>query len=112
MGVYNQLTNKQKNKTTAWNMQFCEVSYFDKDEKLKTMSTALSFMSSRFYFLALQGFTPLQAYSLLKAEQIMGVDSFMLGKTNTQNSTGDTQSAGAPTTENPTDNTTKSRDKA
>lgn len=68
----------QNKKTSAWRVKICNSTFFSKDEHIKRSRENLAYGGSRLEYLAVQGFTPLQAYNTLKGEQALGIDQVMV----------------------------------
>ena len=52
--------------------------HFSRDEYIKRSRENLQYGGSRLEYLAVQGFTPLQGYNVLKGEQILGIDKILI----------------------------------
>lgn len=98
----------KKNKFKA---VFPELSYFDREEKLKNYISTMPIGASRLKYLAMQGLNPLQALNILKFEQAIGIDDILVSKSTSYTQSG-SESAGRPVASETevTENTIKSRD--
>lgn len=99
---------------TKFSLSFLEVSYFGREEKLKTYKDMLGYGGSRMYFMALQGFEPIEILNLLEFEQeILDIDKFMIPKQTSHTLSGE-EDNGRPTQEDKgeevSDNTEKDRE--
>lgn len=84
---------------TKFALNFLEVSYFGRDDKLKTYKDLLGYGASRMYFLALQGLEPIQILNMLEFEQeVLDIDKYMLPKQTSHTLSGDNE-GGRPTQE-------------
>ena len=68
----------QNKKTSAWRVKLFYSTYFSKDEYIKRSRENLQYGGSRLEYLAVQGFTPLQGFNVLKGEQALGIDQVMI----------------------------------
>lgn len=75
----NYINNRIEN--TKFTLNFLEVSYFGRDDKLKMYKDLLGYGASRMYFLALQGLEPIQVLNMLEFEQeVLDIDKYMIPK--------------------------------
>lgn len=94
----NYLNNKLE--STKFTLSFLEVSYFGRDDKLKTYKDLLGYGASRIYFLALQGLEPIQIINMLQFEQdIFDIDKYMIPKQTSHTLSGSDDAGGRPTQE-------------
>ena len=56
---------------------FCDSSVYDKDAKISAMATRLTTWASRLEYMALQGYSPLEAINILQVESQVNLDSMM-----------------------------------
>lgn len=101
-----------KNKNLIWKIKFLDISYFDKNEAVKTAKDQLTYGGSRQEYLAYTGMTPVQVANMLVFEQnILDIDSIMVAKqnSNTLSSEGD-GTDGRPPVDNPTNKTLTNKD--
>ena len=61
-----------------WKFKFIDSTHFDREERSTKARENMAFGGSRFEFLACQGYDPLEGVNLLKAEQLLGLDSIMI----------------------------------
>lgn len=109
---YNYELKKASKKGVQWRLKFVEVSYFDRIEAVKTAKDQLTYGGSRQEYLAFTGMTPLQVANMLNFEQnILDIDSLMVAKQNSNTlSSKDSEEAGRPKSEEPTDTTVRIND--
>jgi hypothetical protein len=65
-------------KTSSWRVKLFNSTYFSRDEYIKRSRENLQYGGSRLEYLAVQGFTPLQGYNVLKGEQALGIDKILI----------------------------------
>ena len=68
----------QNKKTSSWRLKLFNSTYFSRDEYIKRSRENLQYGGSRLEYLAVQGFTPLQGYNVLKGEQALGIDKILI----------------------------------
>ena len=74
---FNQDLKNKKIKGYYWQVKILEVTYFNREEAVKTAKDNLAYGGSRMSFMALNGFTPLESVSILQAEQNLGFDKLL-----------------------------------
>ena len=85
---------------TKFSLNFLEVSYFGRDDKLKVYKDLLGYGASRMHFLALQGYEPIQILNMLEFEQdVFDIDKYMVPKQTSHTMSGDEVEGGRPTQE-------------
>ena len=83
---------------TKWRFKFIDSTHFDKEERSSKARENMAYGGSRFEFLACQGYDPLEGVNLLKAEQLLELDSIMIPQA-TSHTMGKTNENGRPKTE-------------
>lgn len=68
----------QNKKSSSWRVKMFNSTHFSRDEYIKRSRENLQYGGSRLEYLAVQGFTPLQGYNVLKGEQILGIDKILI----------------------------------
>lgn len=109
---YNYELKKAGKKGIQWKVKFLQISHFDREKMVKTAKEQLSFGGSRLEYLAHCGMTPLEAINMLVFEQqVLNIDMVMMAKqtSHTMGSEG-SEEAGRPTSDNPTDTTSRIKD--
>lgn len=105
---------KKASKKLIWKIKLPSISYFSKDEAIKTAKDQLTFGGSRLEYLAYTGMTPLEVANMLVFEQrVLVIDDFMVAKQTSNTLSGDPQDegeAGAPKSDDPTDTTVRIKD--
>lgn len=85
--------------STKFTLTFLEVSFFGRDEKLKTYKDLMGYGASRMYFLTLQGLEPIQILNMLRFEQeMLDIDKYMIPKMTSHTMSGEDE-GGRPTQE-------------
>ncbi len=109
---YNYELKKSGKKGTVWKSKFLSVSYFDRDDAIKTSKDQLTYGGSRMEYLAYTGMTPIEVANMLIFEQrVLGIDEFMVAKKNSHTMGGEeSDEVGAPKSDNPTDTTVRIKD--
>ena len=109
---YNYELKKVSKKGTGWKIKFLQISHFDRDDAIKTAKDQLSYGGSRLEYLAYTGMTPLEVANMLVFEQrVLNIDDFMVAKKTSHTMSGDdTDEAGAPESDDPTDTTVRIND--
>lgn len=105
------LQHAKKNK--LWKIRFLEMTYFDKDDMAKNISSYMAYGTSRLKYLSAQGYEPLEAVTLFLAEQTMKIDDIVVPKANSNTSDlskVSTDEGGRPTTDNPSEATESGRE--
>jgi hypothetical protein len=93
----NRELRNQVNSVYKWKIKFLEVTYSNRDEKLKIAREDLAYGGQRMEFLALKGFTPLEAINMLKMERSIGIDDLMIPKLTAHTiSSGESNEGGRP----------------
>lgn len=97
-----ELNNQVKGKT-KWNVSFVETTHIDKEEIKKAEKELLAFgVVSKLKFMAISGYTPLQAMNILKAEKVMKLNDLFepvqSSHTQSADSSGDSEN-GRPSAE-------------
>lgn len=116
INYYNyELKKAGKKGKLTWKVKFLPVSYFDKEEAIKTAKDQLSYGGSRLEYLAYTGMTPLEIANMLVFEQrVLAIDDLMVAKQNSNTLSGDNndseKEAGRPESEDPTDTTVRIKD--
>ena len=62
----------------TWGIKILDTTEFNKDKRINTAKEAMAFGGSRLEFLATSGYTPLQSLSVLKLENLLGLDELMI----------------------------------
>lgn len=74
-----------------------EVSYFNRDDKMKLARENMAYGGSRMHFMALNGFDPLQALNVLNFEQkVLGVNSLFIPAVSSHTISGTDNTGGRP----------------
>ncbi|MBO1087255.1 hypothetical protein [Enterococcus mundtii] len=110
---YNTILSSFKTKSgLIYRISFLRQSNFTIDEDIKNIKDAVTMGGSRLDYLAALGNEPLEAYSkLVMEQQVLNIDSIMLPKqTSFTMSSKDSDGAGRPTTNEPTDDTDRIND--
>ncbi|GAB6253560.1 hypothetical protein BCSAG_48780 [Bacillus cereus] len=110
---YNYELKKVGKKGGIWKSKFLAISYFNRDEAIKTAKDQLTFGGSRLEYLAYTGMTPLEVANMLIFEQrVLLIDDFMVAKQTSNTLSGDpmAEEAGRPESDNPSDTTVRIKD--
>lgn len=75
---------------------FCDSTVYDKDAKISAMASRLTTWASRLEYMALQGYTPLEAINILQVESQVDFDPMMSPLMTSHTATG-SETAGRPT---------------
>ena len=70
--------SQNKKGGTSWQIQFLGTTIFNKDEAIKRSRDNIAFGGSRSEFMASNGYSPLASYSILKTEQLLGLDELLI----------------------------------
>ena len=70
-------------------IEFCDSTYYNKDSKAQNAINQATTWFSRLEMLALQGYTPLDAYNILKMESIMDFDEYITPLMNSHTMSGE-----------------------
>ena len=70
-------------------IEFCDSTYYNKDSKAQNAINQATTWTSKLAMLALQGYTPLDAYNILKMEDLMKFEDFMSPLANSHTMTGE-----------------------
>lgn len=97
-------------KLKKWKVRILEVTNFNRDDKIKQARENLAYGGNRMEWIALNGETPYEFIKRAKFEQLIGIDNFLPIKLTAHTANSDSQ-PGAPTSENPSENTEIDRDK-
>ena len=62
----------------TWAIKLLDVTEFNKDKKVSAAKDAMAYGGSRLEFLASSGYTPLQSLSVLKMENMLGLDELLV----------------------------------
>lgn len=108
-----ELKKASKKGVASWKIKFLSISYFDRDDAIKTAKDQLSYGGSRLEYLAYTGMTPIEIANMLVFEQkVLTIDDFMVAKMTSHTMSDKTQSeeVGRPESDNPTDTTVRIKD--
>ncbi|MEX3625196.1 hypothetical protein [Viridibacillus arvi] len=108
---YNYELKKAGKKTTSWKIKFMKTTNQNQDKAIKTAKEQLTFGGSRLEYLAHVGMSPLEVANMLVFEQrVLTIDDYMIAKQTSNTLSADSENVGAPTSDNPTDTTTRIKD--
>lgn len=112
---YNYELKKAGKKGVTWKVKFLQISHFDREEAVSMAKDQLSYGGSRLEYLAYSGMSPLEVANMLVFEQsILNIDSIMVAKQTSHTMSGkegaESEDAGRPESDDPTDTTTRIKD--
>lgn len=83
-------------KSGAWQIQFMNTTVFNRDECVRRAKDNMAFGGSRMEFMAVSGYTPLQARSILTTEKLLGYHDELLIPAQSAHTASGKDEAGAP----------------